>query len=75
VRYLSLAEVLDLYRRLMAQSGGSAGLRDIRALESALAQPRMSFGDADLYKSIEEKAAALGFSLITNHPFVDGSSG
>jgi death on curing protein len=73
LRYLSLAEVLDLHWRLMAQSGGSPGVRDLAALESALAQPRMAFEDADLYGSLEEKAAALAFSLISNHPFVDGN--
>ena len=57
----------------MSQSGRSAGLRDLAALESALAQPRMAFGDTDLYTSLEEKAAALGYSLISNHPFVDGN--
>ena len=57
----------------MAQSGGSAGLRDLGALESAVAQPRMAFQAADLYPSVEEKAAALGFSLISNHPFIDGN--
>jgi death-on-curing protein len=39
-------------------------------LESAIAQPRASFGGNDLYPSLEEKAAALAFSLIQNHPFV-----
>jgi death-on-curing protein len=42
-------------------------------LESAIAQPRASFGGNDLYPSLEEKAAALAFSLIQNHPFVDGN--
>ena len=48
-------------------------MRDLGALESALAQPRMTFGNADLYPTLEEKATALGFSLISNHPFVDGN--
>lgn len=73
MRYLSLPEALDLYARVMAQSGGSAGLRDLRALESALAQPRMAFGDKDLYPTLEEKAVSLCFSIISNHPFVDGN--
>ena len=42
-------------------------------MESALAQPRMTFSEQDLYPTIAEKAAALGFSLIRNHPFVDGN--
>lgn len=42
-------------------------------LESALAQPLMTFGGEDLYLTIVEKASALGFSLINNHPFIDGN--
>lgn len=49
------------------------GLRDGNALESAIAQPLMTFGGEDLYPTLLEKAAALGFSLIGNHPFVDGN--
>ena len=73
MRYLILGEVLELYRRIMEQSGGTMGIRDLGALESALAQPRMTFGGTELYSTIVEKAAALGFSLINNHPFVDGN--
>ncbi len=73
MRYLSITEVLELQRMLIEQTGGSHGLRDLGALESALAQPRMTFGGEDLYPTLAEKAAALGFSLIQNHPFVDGN--
>jgi death-on-curing protein len=72
-RYLSLHELLTLHERISEQSGGGIGVRDIGLLESALAQPRQSFGGTDLYPSLVEKAAALGFSLIANHPFVDGN--
>lgn len=48
-------------------------LRDLGALESAVAQLRHSFGGEDLYPGLASKAAALGFSLIQNHPFVDGN--
>ena len=40
---------------------------------SALAQPEMTFGGEDLYPTLIDKAAALGFSLVNNHPFVDGN--
>jgi len=73
-RFLSLAEVLDLYSRVLAVGGGSSAIRDLGALESALAQPRATFDDVDLYPTLVEKAAALGFSLIRNHPFVDETS-
>jgi death-on-curing protein len=72
-RFLSFAEVLDLYGRVLVAGGGSSAIRDLGALESALAQPRASFGDQDLYPTLAEKASALGFSLIRNHPFVDGN--
>jgi death-on-curing protein len=73
VRYLTFAEVLELHRRVVAETGGATALRDLGALESAAAHPRASFGGNDLYPSLEEKAAALAFSLIQNHPFVDGN--
>ena len=72
-RFLSLAEVLDLYSRVLVAGGGASAIRDLGALESALAQPRATFADEDLYPSLAEKASALGFSLILNHPFVDGN--
>jgi death on curing protein len=73
MRYISLAEAMELHRRVIEASGGSHGVRDLGALESAVAQPRMSFGGDDLYPGVVEKAAALCFSLVTNHPFVDGN--
>ena len=62
-RYLSLAEVLKLHGLIIARSGGSDGLRDLGMLESALGQPRQTFGGEDLYPSLTSKAAALGFGL------------
>ena len=73
MRWLRLAEVLELHRRLIQQSGGMSGLRDLGLLEASLAQPRQSFAGVDLYPGLSAKAAALGFSLIQNHPFVDGN--
>ena len=73
IRYLSVNEVLELHNRVMQASGGSLGLLDLGALESAVAQPRMIFADKDLYPTLPEKAVALGFSLIQNHPFLDGN--
>jgi death on curing protein len=71
--YLTLTEVLDLYRQIMARTGGALGIHSLGALESALAQPRMTFGSDELYPTLIEKASALAFSLIQNHPFLDGN--
>jgi len=73
VRYLTKDEVLALHQMLLEQSGGTTGIRDQGALDSALAQPEMSFDGQDLYPSLLEKAAAVAYSLIQNHPFVDGN--
>ena len=64
MRYLTLIEVLELHRRIIEQSGGASGIRDIGLLESAIAHPRMTFGGEDLYPSWLEKSAALGFYAI-----------
>jgi death on curing protein len=72
-RYLTLEEVLELHRLVLEQSGGLGGIRDFGGLDSALAQPQMAFAGQDLYPSLTDKAAALGFSLVCNHPFVDGN--
>lgn len=73
MRYLVLAEVVELHRRLLQVTGGATGLRDLGALESAIAQPQATFSGVDLYPTLAEKATALGFALIQGHPFVDGN--
>ena len=73
MRYLTLAEVVELHRRLLQVTGGATGIRDLGALEAAIAQPKATFGGVDLYPTLIEKAAALCFSLVQGHPFVDGN--
>jgi death-on-curing protein len=73
MRYITIGEVLGIYKRVLQETGGLMGIRDLGALESAIAQPYMTFGGNELYSSLVEKAAALGFSLIQNHPFADGN--
>ncbi|MDR4494430.1 MAG: type II toxin-antitoxin system death-on-curing family toxin [Nitrospirales bacterium] len=73
MRYLTIGEVLDLYHQVMQHTGGAVGVRDLNALASAIAQPGMTFDGAELYPTLIEKASALGFSLVMNHPFVDGN--
>ena len=58
---------------IISSSGGSRGVRDLNALESAVNQPRQTFDQNDLYPDIISKAAALCISLVMNHPFVDGN--
>jgi death-on-curing protein len=72
-RYLTLGEVVELHRRLLAATGGAPGIRDLAVLESAVAQPEATFGSVDLYPTLAEKAAALCSSLVQGHPFVDGN--
>ena len=73
MRYLNLGEVLYIHDRIIKDTGGSHGIRNQGSLESALALPRQVFGETELYPSIIDKAAILCFSIINNHPFVDGN--
>ena len=73
MKYLYPKQVLYLYQQIIQQSGGSVGLRDDGLLESAVYRPQSSFGGRDLYPDLFSKAAALGHSIISNHPFVDGN--
>jgi death on curing protein len=68
MRYLTLGEILELYRQIVAHSGGLASIRDLGALEAALSQPQMTFENEELYPTLIEKASALGFSLIKITP-------
>jgi len=71
--YLSVEQILRLHETGIEVFGGSAGLRDRGALESAVARPAMTFGGEDLYPDEASKAAALLHSLVMNHAFVDGN--
>jgi death-on-curing protein len=73
VIYLYPNQIIHLYKKIIEQSGGSFGLRDKGLLESAVYRPQASFGGHELYTDLFSKAAALGYSLIKNHPFVDGN--
>jgi death on curing protein len=73
VRRLSIQEIIELHRRILEQTGGATGVRDYDALGSCVAQPDQTFDGVELYPSVPEKASALGFFLVCNHPFVDGN--
>ncbi len=66
-------QVLYLYQQIIKQTGGTIGLRDAGLLDSAIHRPRATFGGHDLYPDLFSKAAALGHSVISNHPFIDGN--
>jgi len=66
-------QVLFLYKRLVEATGGAFGIREESLLDSAISAPYHSFGGVDLYPSLIEKAARLGYGLVANHPFIDGN--
>jgi death on curing protein len=72
-RFLKLDEVLAIHSEQVRRYGGSAGIRDVGLLLSALAMPRASFGGQYLHPTLHEMAAACLFHLVQNHPFIDGN--
>ena len=70
---LSKSQILLMHEQLIAQTGGSTGLRDEGMLDSALNAPFQTFGGEDVYPSLQQKATRLCFGLVKNHPFVDGN--
>lgn len=73
MKILSKRQILMLHTALIAQTGGIDGVRDEGLLDSAINAPFQTFAEQDLYPTVLEKAARLGFGLISNHPFLDGN--
>jgi death-on-curing protein len=73
VKRLSLDTVISLHSELIAQSGGLDGVRDMTMLDASVNSPLHTFGGRYLYPTIQTMAAHLAFSLIKNHPFLDGN--
>jgi death-on-curing protein len=71
--HLTAEQVLFIHSRLIDETGGVHGLRDLGLLLSAVSRPEATFGRKDLYPDIFHKAAALMESLVRNHPFIDGN--
>lgn len=69
--WIESAVVLAIHDMQIAEHGGAAGIRDTNLLESALARPQhlWSYEEPDLCGL----AAAYGFGVARNHPFVDGN--
>jgi death on curing protein len=73
ISFLTFDEVLAIHAHQIRRYAGSAGIRDVGLLESALAMPRATFGSEELHPTLSEKGAAYLFHLVKNHPFVDGN--
>jgi len=71
--YLTAEQALFIHSRLISEIGGTHGLRDLGLLQSALARPQATFDGKELHPDLFSKAAALLYSLVNNHPFVDGN--
>lgn len=68
IEYLKIVEILEMHAVLIEKYGGSHGVRDMGALESALYRPQSGY-----YEDLVSQAAALWESMAQNHPFVDGN--
>ena len=73
MKILKKRQILLLHSVLIAESGGSDGVRDEGLLDSAVNTPFQTFSGQDLYPTVLEKAVRLGFGLIRNHPFIDSN--
>lgn len=73
MKKLTKQQVLMLHTALIQETGGADGIRDEGLLDSALNVPFQSFGDTEAFPSLQQKAARLGYGLISNHAFVDGN--
>jgi death on curing protein len=72
-QYLSPEQVLFLHSRVVSETGGAHGVRDLGMMLSALGRPQATFEDQELYPDLFTKTAALMDSLVRNHPFMDGN--
>jgi len=73
MKEITIHQVLFLHARLIAETGGSHGVRDLGLLAAALDRPWTTFDDQELYPEIFDKAAAMMESITRNHPFLDGN--
>jgi death-on-curing protein len=71
--FLGLEDVLAIHSSGIERFGGAQGVRDGGLLESALAQPRATFGGAFLHEGLFAQATAYLFYIVKNHPFIDGN--
>lgn len=69
----TLEDIITLHDKIVEQSGGSQGIRDLTLIDSAISTPFQTFGGFELYPTFEEKAARLAYNLTMNHAFFDGN--
>ena len=73
IKRIRTDEIISLHRKLICQSGGLDGIRDDKLLDQSANSPYHTFGGQHLYPTVQAMAAHLAFSLIKNHPFLDGN--
>ena len=73
VKFIPDEIVPSIQADLLKRYGGTVGIRDRGLLSSALAQPKMTAQKKFLHRTLFDKAAAYGFHICRNHPFVDGN--
>ena len=73
MKCLSLETVITLHSELIVQTGGLDGVRDTNMLDASVNSPFHTFDGQYLYPTTQAMAAHLAFSLIKNHPFLDGN--
>ena len=70
---LSKEQIVGLHKNMLIATGGTDGIRDESLLDSAISAPYQTFDGIELYPTIFAKIARIAYSLVLNHPFVDGN--
>lgn len=73
MRYISIEEILVIHDYQIERFGGLEGITSLPLLESSINRPITNISGKDMYESVHAKAAVLAFSVIKNHPFIDGN--
>lgn len=73
MKRISLNKVLQLHKKMIDATGGDSGIRAMGLLDSALSNAYATFDGVELYPTVEEKCASICYSILNNHPFVDGN--
>ena len=73
MNYFSNEQIVKIHSSLITKTGGIDGIREYNLLDSSLKSIFQTFDGRKLYPSILDKAAQLCYSLIENHPFLDGN--